>query len=134
MMNPIGVLLRASGEVKRGFWWNIAVTVVRPLVIVLSINEGITVMVQALVALQVLLFLLHWKLLIKPISGLSFFQFAAALGPACITFFAIAALLLLLIQPLLILAPVYLFVLICVEHLIAITPQLLKFYSFIRGS
>lgn len=134
MMNPIGVLLRASGEVKRGFWWNIAVTVVRPLVIVLSITEGITAMVQALVALQVLLFLLHWKLLIRPISGLSFFQFSAALAPACIAFFAVAALVLLLIQPLLMLTPVYLFVLICVGYLIAITPQLLKFYSFIRGS
>jgi O-antigen/teichoic acid export membrane protein len=134
MMNPIGVLLRASGRVKRGFWWNIAVTIIRPLIIIFSIEAGVVVMVKMLVLLQVLLFILHWYFLIKPVSGLSALQLGVTLYPASLAFALVASLILLCIQPLLMLPAVYLFVFICIAYVLAISPQLIKVFKFIRGS
>jgi len=134
MMNPIGALLRASGAVKRGFWWNIAITIVRPLIIVFSIDAGVVNMVKMLVLLQILLFVLHWWFLIKPISGLSAWQVAVALWPASCGFALMALFFLLCIQPLLMLPTVYLLLLISGGYLLAISPQLIKVFKFIRGS
>lgn len=134
MMNPIGVLLRASGNVKRGFWWNIAITVIRPLIIVFSIDAGVVVMVKMLVLLQVVLFVLHWWYLIKPVSGLSATKVAGALCPAFLAFTLVTLFFMLCIQPLLMLPTVYLFAFIFVGYVLAITPQLIKVFKFIRGS
>ncbi|MDP4982462.1 MOP flippase family protein [Pseudoalteromonas tunicata] len=75
LMNPIGVLLRASGEVKRGFYWNFFVSLVRPVVIVIAIGFGVVVLVQVLVLLQLAFFILHYWVLIKPIIAVSFGRF-----------------------------------------------------------
>lgn len=133
MMNPIGVLLRASGQVKRGFWWNIAITIVRPLIIVFSIKLGIVEMVKMLVLLQVVLFVLHWVYLIKPVSGLSFERLCLSLAPAVLAFAIVSLFVLICVQPLLMLPAVYLFAFICVGYALAIAPQLIKVFKFIRG-
>lgn len=83
LVNPSGALMRATGEVKRAFWWNIFVTVVRPGVIIASISGGIEAVVASLVALQTLLFVLHVKYLIKPVVNLRYISvFAPILLPA----------------------------------------------------
>ncbi|WP_282131540.1 MOP flippase family protein [Pseudoalteromonas aliena] len=134
MMNPIGVLLRASGNVKRGFWWNMGVTVARPLIIVFSIESGIVEMVKMLVLLQVVLFVLHWLYLIKPVSGLSAARLCLSLAPAVLAFAMVSLFILVCVQPLLMLSAVYLFAFICVGYVLAIAPQLIKVFKFIRGS
>jgi len=134
MMNPIGVLLRASGQVKRGFWWNIAVTIIRPLVIIFSIELGIVEMVKMLVLLQVVLFVMHWWYLIKPVSGLSIIALCSSFMPAVLAFSAVSLVLLVLVQPWLTLSAVYLFLLICIGYVFAIAPQLFKVFKFIRGA
>jgi O-antigen/teichoic acid export membrane protein len=85
-INPVGVLLKASGEVKRSFWWNIAVTVIRPLVIILAIGNGIVFFIKMLVCVQVFLFFLHWYYLIRPIIQLSLTQLLLKMIIPCAVF------------------------------------------------
>jgi O-antigen/teichoic acid export membrane protein len=85
-INPVGVLLKASGEVKRSFWWNIAVTVIRPLVIILGISHGIVFFIKMLVYTQVFLFFLHWYYLIKPIIPLTLIQLLLKIIIPCAAF------------------------------------------------
>lgn len=86
-INPIGTLLRATGSVKRGFWWNIAIATFRPAVIFICMPYGITWVVKALAIQQFFLFLAHWLVLIKPIIDLSFLKFIGAFLKATIMFF-----------------------------------------------
>ena len=72
LINPVGALLRATGEVKRGFLWNSFVTLVRPVVIIASVSFGVVWLVKMLVLLQVFLFVLHWRFLISPVTKLTF--------------------------------------------------------------
>jgi O-antigen/teichoic acid export membrane protein len=97
LINPIGVLLRATGEVKRGFWWNVLVTIIRSLLIVFSISSGTVVLVKTLVLAQVVFFLLHWLVLLKPIIHISLGRFVLLIIPPIVAFTA-AALVFLLIN------------------------------------
>lgn len=78
LINPIGALLRATGEVKRGFWWNIFVTLTRPAMVLISFPFGLIWIVKGLVFQQIILFFVHWLVLVKPVSRLSFLRFISA--------------------------------------------------------
>ncbi|WP_108947091.1 MOP flippase family protein [Shewanella halifaxensis] len=88
LINPIGAMLRATGEVKRGFWWNILVTITRPAVVLIAFPFGLNWIVKALVIQQVILFFAHWLVLIKPVTQLSFLRFISAFKQAVILSFA----------------------------------------------
>lgn len=84
-INPIGSLLRATGAVKRAFWWNVAISLLRPILILVLIPFGIVTVVQGLALLQGVIFILHWCVLIKPTIPLQFMVFIrACLLPALI--------------------------------------------------
>ncbi|QLE86062.1 MOP flippase family protein [Shewanella sp. Scap07] len=78
LINPVGAMLRATGEVKRAFWWNIVVTITRPAVVIVSFPFGLEWIVKALVAQQVILFFAHWLVLVKPVGKLSLRRFLSA--------------------------------------------------------
>lgn len=82
LINPIGAMLRATGQVKRGFWWNISVTLTRPAMVLIGVPFGLIWIVKALVFQQIILFFIHWLVLIKPVSNLSFLRFISAFKQA----------------------------------------------------
>jgi len=82
LINPIGAMLRATGQVKRGFWWNISVTLTRPAMVLVGFPFGLIWIVKALVFQQIILFFIHWLVLVKPVSNLSFLRFISAFKQA----------------------------------------------------
>ncbi|WP_394200870.1 MOP flippase family protein [Shewanella waksmanii] len=82
LINPVGAMLRATGEVKRAFWWNVLVTITRPAVVIFSFPYGLEWIVKSLVAQQVLLFFAHWLVLVRPVSKLSLWKFLSAFKQA----------------------------------------------------
>lgn len=91
LINPIGALLRATGQVKRAFWWNVMVTFVRPVVVVVSFQYGLVWLAKALFLQQLLLLFAHFTFLLKPACGMSIRgYFSAILLPLAI--FALASL------------------------------------------
>lgn len=71
LINPVGALLRATGQVKRAFWWNALVTVVRPMVVVVSVHYGLVWLAKGLLLQQSLLLIAHGVVLLKPACQLS---------------------------------------------------------------
>ncbi|MBE0365087.1 polysaccharide transporter, PST family [Pseudoalteromonas ulvae UL12] len=134
VMNPIGVLLRSTGEVKRGFWWNMFVTVVRPIAIFASISFGIVTLVQVLVVTQVLFFCLHYIVLIRPIISLSFIRFISVVMPPVITYTIALFLTLLLGEYFNLLDTVWVLMVIAFFYCVASSPILFRIFKFIRKS
>ncbi|NOH84543.1 MOP flippase family protein [Vibrio sp. 03-59-1] len=79
LVNPIGALLRATGLVKRAFWWNVLVTVVRPVVVLLSFHYGLVYLAKALFIQQMILWVAHVFILLKPACQLSFRRYCSAI-------------------------------------------------------
>ncbi len=132
LMNPIGVLLRATGEVKRGFWWNIAVTIIRPLLIVLSISSGVVWLVKVLVIAQVGLFFLHWYFLIRPVINLQFSQLIKAIAPPCFAFFIAALVVFLANEYVWQISPIVSAIIVSVAYCLLIAPAVIGAIKFIR--
>lgn len=78
LINPIGALLRATGQVKRAFWWNVLVTIVRPLVVIVSFKYGLVWLAKALFMQQLVLLFAHLILLLKPACSLSPWRYFSA--------------------------------------------------------
>ncbi len=132
LMNPIGVLLRATGEVKRGFWWNIAVTIIRPLLIVLSISSGVVWLVKVLVIAQVGLFFLHWYFLIRPVINLQFSQLIKAIAPPCFAFFIAALVVFLANEYVWQISPIVSAIIVSMAYCLLIAPAVIGAIKFIR--
>jgi len=132
LMNPIGVLLKATGNVKRGFWWNIFVTLVRPTLIVLSISYGVVWLVKVLVIAQVCLYVLHWYFLIKPVINLSLVSLLKTLflplGAFIVSFLLVFALKHNIEQ----LNDYYAFGFMCLSYCLLISPALFNIVKLIR--
>ncbi|CAH1552912.1 MOP flippase family protein [Vibrio rotiferianus] len=79
LVNPIGALLRATGLVKRAFWWNVVVTIVRPVVVILSFNYGLVYLAKALFIQQLILCFAHVFILLKPACQLSLRRYCSTL-------------------------------------------------------
>lgn len=75
MITPCSSLLQAMGAVKRSFYWNVAVTIIRVSVIFASVPFGIEVMLGALLILQAFILFAHWYVLIRPMIHISLFSF-----------------------------------------------------------
>jgi len=133
MMNPIGTLLRASGSVKRGFYWNLLVTIVRPLVILLSIKFGLVWLVKSLVLLQVFLFIGHWLYLLRPVAKMSFQLLILSVNHTVVTFTVAAVVVMFLFSWFSFKNDVLEALIIGFIYVIAIFPQLLRVFRFIKG-
>ncbi|RJE76918.1 colanic acid transporter [Pseudoalteromonas sp. MSK9-3] len=72
LVNPVGVLLRAVGRVKRAFWWNIVVAFIRPAVLFTTVSTGVIGLAFTLFCLQVLFFIAHVQFLLKPCAHVGF--------------------------------------------------------------
>ncbi|TMO67086.1 colanic acid exporter [Pseudoalteromonas aurantia] len=72
LVNPVGVLLRAVGKVKRAFWWNIIVAFIRPAVLFTTVSTGVVGLAFTLFCLQVLFFISHVQFLLKPCANIGF--------------------------------------------------------------
>jgi O-antigen/teichoic acid export membrane protein len=132
LMNPIGVLLRATGEVKRGFWWNIGVTIIRPLLIMLSISSGVVWLVKVLVIAQVGLFFLHWYFLIRPVIKLSFSALIKAIAPPCFAFFIAALVVYLCNEYIWQISPLVSVIIVSLAYCLLIAPAVINVIKFIR--
>ena len=75
IINPVGSLLLAKGWVARSLYWNIGLMVVFPITILLASQTGVVGIASALLVLQLIVLLLHWRLLIKPLLALSAAEF-----------------------------------------------------------
>lgn len=77
--NPVGSLLLARGRVRRGFWWNVGLLVVLPAFIAVGATWGVAGVAWSLLAMQCLLLVPGWLLLVRPLCGASFPQYHAQL-------------------------------------------------------
>ncbi|MBD1580966.1 oligosaccharide flippase family protein [Pseudoalteromonas sp. S16_S37] len=75
IINPCGSLLQAVGAVRRSFYWNLAVTTLRIIVITVTAPIGLTFMLTSLLLLQGFILIVHWYFLIKPSIGLGMIDF-----------------------------------------------------------
>ncbi|ATD08939.1 MOP flippase family protein [Pseudoalteromonas piscicida] len=133
VMNPVGVLMRASGEVKRAFSWNIGVSLVRPIVILLVISSGLISLTFGLFVLQVFLFLAHWKVLLQPAAQVGFSELLDAIKlplliAVCICAFIVIARLYIASQYQLLQA-----IISCALYMMFILPQLISQLKNLRS-
>ncbi|WP_181879199.1 MOP flippase family protein [Shewanella morhuae] len=133
-INPVGTLLRATGSVKRGFWWNIVIAAFRPAVIFFCIPYGITSVVKVLAIQQVFLFFAHWFVLINPIVELSFRFFIGAFLRSIIMFVVSYLIVYLLTFIFIDMKPLLQAVLVGVVYLVMLVPVIKKLVSDIRKS
>lgn len=70
--NPIGSLILASGKVNLGFYWNVAMLFVIPIVIYFSSFYGIEQIIINLIVFQIISFIFSFKLITKRILQISF--------------------------------------------------------------
>lgn len=87
--NPVGSLLLARGEVKRGFIWNLCLFLYTPLGIYIGSQWGVSGISFALLIMAFPLnFVLNWYFLVNPLCGVNFFKYSReVLRPLLITVF-----------------------------------------------
>jgi O-antigen/teichoic acid export membrane protein len=132
LINPIGTLLKATGEVKRSFYWNLATIVIRPLVIIFSISSGVVVLVKALVITQVFILFLHWYFLIRPVINMTIIKFLSAISlPLALFFFASAGVFLInqYVTPI---SGFYAMLVVAVGYCLLVLPSIGNVISFIK--
>jgi O-antigen/teichoic acid export membrane protein len=80
--NPVGSLLYATGLVRRAFWWNVALLLVIPLLLLagahLHATQGLA---WAMLGTQLLVLYPAFRFLVQPACGASFREYAAQLLP-----------------------------------------------------
>lgn len=89
--NPVGSLLLATGRVARGFYWNCAVLVFVPaLVLVGCLGMGVSGAAQAMLLAQMLMFLPLWFFLVRPACGATVLEYLhATLLPVTLALIAV---------------------------------------------
>jgi O-antigen/teichoic acid export membrane protein len=70
-MNPVGTLLLAKGRADWGFWWNMAILAMTPVVLYLGSRGGVVGVACVLTVLSFLLWWPMWRLLVRPLCGSS---------------------------------------------------------------
>jgi len=88
--NPIGSLQLAKGRADLGFYWNLGLFAVVPLVIYMGSIYGLVGVAISLVLLQISLNVPSWYFLVKPLCGAQFTEyFSNILKPLLITVLAV---------------------------------------------
>ncbi|MDX1700919.1 MAG: oligosaccharide flippase family protein [Melioribacteraceae bacterium] len=70
--NPVGTLIMSRGRFKMGFLWNLFVTLILPIVILIGITGGLKTAITAMDIMQLFLFFVMYYFIVRPLSGLSF--------------------------------------------------------------
>jgi O-antigen/teichoic acid export membrane protein len=80
--NPVGNLVVAVGRAKLAFWWNSALLVVTPLILLIgTIFCELNGLVWSLLLLHLLIFVAMWKLMVFPLCGATFSEYLHELSP-----------------------------------------------------
>ncbi|WP_085298071.1 MOP flippase family protein [Cognaticolwellia mytili] len=132
LINPIGTLLKATGEVKRSFYWNLVTIAIRPLLIITSIASGVIVLVKVLVAAQIVILLMHWCFLIRPVISMSVIKFLSAILLPLSLFLLASVSVFLINQYVISINDFYIMLIIAVSYCLLIIPSIIKVISFIR--
>lgn len=132
LINPIGTLLKATGEVKRSFYWNLVTIVARPLLIVVSISSGVVLLVKVLVVAQVVMLLLHWCFLIRPVINMSMTKFLSAISLPLILFLLASVSVYFLNHYVVAISGVYAMLVIAIGYCLLIIPSIVNVISFIK--
>jgi len=69
--NPIGSLILASGKVKLGFYWNVVMLLITPIIIYFSSFYGIKQIIISLIIFQLLSLIISYKIITKKILRIS---------------------------------------------------------------
>lgn len=69
--NPIGSLILASGKVKLGFYWNLIMLLIIPIIIYFSSFYGIKQIIISLITYQLLSLIISYKIITKKILRIS---------------------------------------------------------------
>jgi O-antigen/teichoic acid export membrane protein len=77
--NPLGSLLVAVGQVRRGFLWSLANSLLFPAVIFAAHGYGLVGVAGALSVVSMLLLIPFWRFMIKPILRIGFSKFYLAI-------------------------------------------------------
>jgi O-antigen/teichoic acid export membrane protein len=78
--NPVGSLIIATGQAKRAFWWNVSLLIITPILLGTGMYfGGIVGLSWTMVASQLLIFLIAWRLLVFAICGASFKEYCSQL-------------------------------------------------------
>lgn len=90
--NPIGSLQLARGRADLGFYWNVAMFLIMPVVVYLGSLQGIDGVAYALVAAGVVLSFPGWYYMVSPLCGAGFYEYFKQIGqPLLIALFSGAA-------------------------------------------
>lgn len=91
--NPVGSLLNATGNVRRAFWWDLALLALVPGLMYLGLlTSELRGLAISLVFIQCATFYPHYRFLVSPACGATFGEYASAMTPPLIcTSIAVAA-------------------------------------------
>ena len=78
LMNPVGSLMMATGNVKRSFFWNLSLSVILPLAIFIGSGWGVEGVASSIVLMQLLLVLPHIRLLLFKAAKISAYEWGRA--------------------------------------------------------
>ncbi|MCG9553876.1 oligosaccharide flippase family protein [Vibrio sp. Isolate32] len=87
IINPSGSLLKATGEVKLGFYWNLVCSILRPIVMLFSIQYGLETMLYSLIFYQFVILIVHCIVLVYPNSNLGIFDYMLSISSSIILLF-----------------------------------------------
>lgn len=80
--NPSGSLIYAVGKTRRAFWWNIGLLILLPPLYWLATRmHGLIGLAGGVMALQVLIVIPAWRLLVKPSCGASLREYLSQFWP-----------------------------------------------------
>lgn len=80
--NPVGSLLYATGHVRRAFWWNLALLLTLPLILWVGASYGGTRgLAWAMAAIQAIIFVPLWAVLVRPVCGATLYEYASQVVP-----------------------------------------------------
>jgi lipopolysaccharide exporter len=81
--NPVGSLIVAAGHARRAFWWNVTFLIFTPPLLFMSMSlGGLYGLTWSLLMVQILVFVLAWRVLVFPICGAGFAEYCIQLLPA----------------------------------------------------
>ncbi|HDS1130980.1 TPA: MOP flippase family protein [Stenotrophomonas maltophilia] len=91
--NPVGSLLNATGNVRRAFWWDLALLAIVPALMYLgAFAADLHGLAISLLLVQCAAFYPHYRFLVRPACGATFLEYVGALAPPMIcTTFSVAA-------------------------------------------
>lgn len=71
LINPVGSLMKATGYVKRAFYWNVFTSIARVLIVICAASYGVVFLIKSLTFFMLSLFLLHYYYLLHPAAKIS---------------------------------------------------------------